>query len=119
MTECMKDIRTEKDVILLVERFYEKVLQDPLLSPFFRLQDFNKHHSRMVHFWSFVLLDRPGYTTNVTEKHTGMRLNKQHYDRWVTLFRETVDELFAGEKAALAKQRSFVMGWTMAAKLED
>ena len=32
-----------------------------------------------------------------------MRLREGHFERWLVLWRETVDELFAGERAELAK----------------
>jgi hemoglobin len=32
-----------------------------------------------------------------------VRLRAGHFDRWVALWRRTVDELFAGERAELAK----------------
>ena len=91
----MNDITTKQDVENLVNTFYEKVLQDVELAPFFTRLDFKAHMPKMVHFWSFVLLDEPGYTTNVTDKHMHMHLSKAHFDRWVELFHTTVDELFA------------------------
>ena len=112
----MKDIETNTDIQRLVDEFYDRVLKDELLAPFFRRLNFSAHLPKMVHFWSFVLLDEPGYTTNVTEKHANMPLNKELFDRWVSLFSETVDSLFVGEKANLAKQRAAIMGWTMASK---
>lgn len=112
----MTDIQSATDVKLLVDTFYERVLKDELLSPFFQRLDFAHHLPNMYHFWNFVLLDEPGYTTNVTEIHSRMRLNKELFDRWVEMFSATVDDLFAGEKAGLAKQRAAIMGWTMASK---
>jgi hypothetical protein len=38
------------------------------------------------------------------------------FNLWVNLFKQTVDELFEGEKAELAKQRAVVLGWTMGSK---
>ena len=68
---------------------------------------------KMVHFWSFVLLDEPGYTTNVTDKHMHMPLSPVHFERWVSLFHKTVDALFSGEKAEMAKQRASLIAWTI------
>ena len=112
----MKEIESKADIELLVNTFYDKVLKDDILSPFFKKLNFSHHLPNMYHFWNFVLLDEPGYTTNVTEKHMNMKLNKQLFDQWVSLFHSTVDELFSGEKADLAKQRAAVMGWTMGSK---
>lgn len=110
------EISSTADIQQLVDRFYTAVLKDEFLAPFFTHLNFVEHLPRMVHFWSFVLLDEPGYTTNVTERHAGMKLNKELFDRWVKLFHETIDSLFVGEKARMAKERATVLGWTMAAK---
>ena len=109
----MNDITTKQDVENLVNTFYEKVLQDVELAPFFTRLDFKAHMPKMVHFWSFVLLDEPSYTTNVTDKHMQMPLAKLHFDRWIELFDGTVNELFKGEKAEMAKQRATLIGWTI------
>ena len=74
-TKQMTDIQTKEDVTLLVDKFYDAVLKDETLAPFFKRLNFEKHLPKMIHFWSFVLLDEPGYTTNVTEKHEKMPLS--------------------------------------------
>ena len=112
------DITTNKDVELLVNTFYSKVMEDDVLVPFFKNLDFKIHMPKMISFWEFVLLDKAGYKTDVTEKHMHMRLKKEHFDQWVFLFNETVDALFEGEKAELAKQRAFLVGWTIQSKMK-
>lgn len=114
----MKDISTKADIELLVNAFYSDVLNDELLSPFFKNLNFDKHLPKMIHFWSFVLLDEAGYTTDVTAKHMHMRLKQEHFDRWISLFNATVDRLFNGEKAEAAKQRAFLVGWTISSKMD-
>ena len=113
----LKDIQTKTDVTLLVTAFYDKVWKDTLLAPFFKHLDFEKHLPQMIHFWSFALLDEPGYATNVTEKHLKMRIQKEHFDQWLHLFSKTVNELFSGEKTEMAKQRAAVIGWTIQSKM--
>lgn len=112
----MKHIETRTDIEFLVDSFYGKVVKDDVLSPFFKHLNFDKHLPKMVDFWEFVLLDKAGYTTDVTQKHAHMRLKQEHFDRWLALFNETVDAHFEGEKAALAKQRAFLVGWTIKSK---
>jgi hemoglobin len=48
-----------------------------------------------------------------------MPLEKIHFDQWLSLFNETVDALFSGEKATMAKQRAAVIGWTINSKLSS
>ncbi len=117
MEDNVRDIVSQEDIQILVNTFYGKVLKDDLLSPFFQRLNFEAHLPKMVHFWSFVLLDEAGYTTDVTQKHMHMPLKKEHFDQWIFLFNETVDELFAGEKAELAKQRAFLIRWTIESKI--
>lgn len=114
----MKDISTIADIELLVNTFYNSILLDEKLAHFFKRLNFAEHIPKMVHFWSFVLLDEPGYTTNVTEKHAGMKLEKAHFEQWTNLFIQTVDQLFTGEKATLAKERAAILSWTMSSKLK-
>lgn len=71
----------------------------------------------MEHFWRFALLSDEGYTTNVTEKHLRMPLQSAHFERWLNLFKQTVDELFEGDLAEQAKQRAAVIGWTINSKM--
>ena len=113
----MKQLETPSDIHQLVSTFYDKVLQDEQLAPFFQKLDFSAHLPQMEKFWRFALLSEEGYTTNVTEKHLKMPLQKQHFDRWLALFNETIDELFEGELAQQAKQRAAVIGWTINSKM--
>lgn len=114
----MKEISSTSDVELLVNSFYDKVVKDDLLAPFFKHMNFEKHLPKMIHFWSFVLLDEAGYTTDVTKMHMHMKISQEHFDQWIHLFHETVDEHFTGEKANLAKDRAVLVGWTIASKLK-
>lgn len=113
----MKQLENAEDIHQLVSVFYDKLLQDVLLSPFFATLDFASHLPKMEQFWRFALLSESGYTTNVTEKHMKMPLEKAHFDRWLALFNQTIDGLFEGEVAAQAKQRAAVIGGTINSKM--
>ena len=65
----MKQLETPADIHQLVSAFYDKVLRDEQLAPFFQRLDFSVHLPQMERFWRFALLSEEGYTTNVTEKH--------------------------------------------------
>ncbi len=118
MAQEKTDIATKEHISALVDTFYQRVVEDDLLAPFFKHLDFDKHLPKMKHFWAFALLDEPGYTTNVTDVHLKMRINKTHFDRWVALFSETVDAMYLGKKAQEAKQRAALIGWTLAEKMK-
>jgi hemoglobin len=112
------DIHNNDDLTLLVDTFYNKVFKDEMLAPHFVGLDFEAHKPKMVQFWAFVLLDQPGYTTNVFDKHTHLKVGKPHFSQWLALFNETVDELFEGKKASDAKFRATTLAWTFGEKME-
>jgi truncated hemoglobin YjbI len=45
--------------------------------------------------------------------HAHLDLKPEDYSRWLDLFHLTIDENFQGEKAQMAKDRSFGIGMTM------
>jgi hemoglobin len=113
----MREIENARDVHELVQTFYQKVMKDEQLSPFFKHLNLDEHLPKMEFFWRFVLLDESGYTTSVTDKHMHMRLKEEHFKRWIFLFNKTLDELFVGEKVELAKQRAALIAWTIQSKM--
>ncbi len=114
----MTDIQSKADINALIDAFYKELLKIDEIKPVFEGLDFEKHVPQIVHFWSFVLLDESGYTTNVFDKHTHLPIKPHHFDIWLKTFLETVDNLFAGEKADLAKQRAAVLTYTFKTKWE-
>lgn len=106
------DIQSREDIIILVDTFYKKVLEDNLISHFFNdvvKISWENHMPIMYNFWESVLLDNPVYKGNPMTKHIALdeksKLEKKHFDRWELLFYETLDEMYEGDKVALAKQR--------------
>lgn len=120
----MKDIENRSDLELLLTSFYSKVFKDDLISHFFIEVvplDLKTHIPVIADFWESVLLDAKGYRKNVMEVHLNIsqksKIKKQHLDRWVQLFSETVDELFEGHKATIAKQRAASIATMMNIKI--
>lgn len=115
-----KRMASFEDVQLLVRSFYGKVLNDEMLSPFFayvRQHHWEKHLEVLENFWNNVLFDAGGYFGNPLRVHALLhyfsKLRPENFDRWLQLFAETVDELFDGEIAELAKQRAFSIAQIM------
>ena len=52
----MKQLETPADIHQLVTLFYDKVLKDELLAPFFSRLDFTAHLPKMEQFWRFAQL---------------------------------------------------------------
>jgi hemoglobin len=111
------DITSRKDVELLVDRFYDKVKSDPLLSPVFSHVDWPKHLPLMCDFWALTLLGEPGYRINMTQKHLSLPIQAEHFSQWLSLFNSTVDENFSGDKADEAKSRAYSMAVVIQVKL--
>ncbi len=88
------------------------------MKPPFEGLDFEKHVPHIVAFWSFVLLDEEGYKTNVFDKHVNLPIKPAMFDIWLEVWIKTVDALFKGEKAELAKQRATVLAFTFKSKWE-
>ena len=104
------DIETRADCETLVRAFYGRALTDEVIGWIFvdvaRL-DLEAHVPRIASFWETVLLGARSYSGGAFRPHAllnmRVRLRAGHFDRWLWLWRTTVDELFAGERAELAK----------------
>ena len=111
-----KPLETFADVELLVRRFYQAVIPDLLLGPIFHAMDvdWSVHIPKLVDFWADRLLGIPGYEGNPVAAHQPVLdrcpFGRAELDRWLELWEETVDELFTGDLAALAKQRAHTAG---------
>ena len=115
----MHDIETSEDIKLLIDTFYGKVKEDDLIGYIFNdiaQVDWPHHLPKMYAFWEFLLLGGDTYTGNPIEPHRKLsqkvRLKEEHFDRWLKLFHETVDELFTGKNAEEAKNRSMLIAMT-------
>lgn len=112
----MKDIENRADVALLVNSFYNKVKIDDKLGHIFSKiigEDWSHHLPVMYDFWELVLFSKAGYAGNPVRKHVDVdkktRLNKEHFDRWLELWNETIDSTFVGEYADMAKNKAMLM----------
>jgi hemoglobin len=103
------DIVNEEDVTTLVHTFYARVRADELLGPIFEpiiKDNWAPHLLRMVDFWSTILLYTRKYKDDPMPKHMKLPVEQRHFDRWLQLFNETLDALFAGEVTENAKLRA-------------
>jgi len=100
------DIEGRVDVKLLVDGFYDKVRSDPFLQSVFSHVDWPAHLPVMYDFWSSMLLGDQSYRGNPFQKHLPLDLTSAHFERWLSLFHQTVDEIFSGQNAQDLKMRS-------------
>jgi hemoglobin len=104
-----KDLQNLDDIRTLVDNFYGKVRSDELLAPIFneRIRDnWPVHLEKMYRFWQTVLLGEHTYMGSPFPPHANLPVDKSHFEQWLKLFKETLDEQFSGEKAAEAKWRA-------------
>lgn len=109
----MTDITSRTDIERLVDTFYEHVRSDELLGPIFNeiaRVDWPTHLPKMYAFWDAVLFGVPGFKGDPMGTHFTLAqrtpLTAREFDRWVALFQQAVDQLFAGPMATQAKRRA-------------
>jgi len=119
-----KDIETIDDIKILIDRFYKQAKMDTLIGYIFTSAinvNWEKHLPVMYSFWENTIFYSGNYTGNPMMVHQGIHqlvhLKEEHFDRWTALFSATVDSLFAGEKAELAKQRAVSIATVMKIKI--
>jgi len=104
------DITDRRDVMRLVNVFYDRVRDDDLLGPIFdqvARVDWTTHLPRMYDFWESVLFQQATFRGNPPALHRALArltpMTGQEFGRWISLFHDTVDHLFAGPMAEHAK----------------
>ena len=106
----LQDIETRADCERLVRAFYAQALEDPIIGWIFvdvAKLDLEAHVPVIASFWETMLLGGQSYSGGAFRPHADLHakigLRAGHFERWLMLWRTTVDELFTGERAELAK----------------
>lgn len=104
------DIEDRADCERLVRAFYGRALTDPVIGFLFvdvAHLDLDAHVPAITSFWETILLGAQSYRGGAFAPHARLNakaeLRSGHFERWLVLWRATVDELFAGPRAQLAK----------------
>jgi hemoglobin len=109
------DLATRTEVEQLVRTFYRAAVMDDLLGPIFHAAhvDWPSHIETVTAFWMEQLFGIKGYAGNPLRAHEPIArhipFRPEHFERWLALFTETVDELYEGPVAELAKARAVKM----------
>jgi hemoglobin len=121
-----RDIENREDLLLLVTRFYEKLLADDSINYIFTdVAKINLEHHLpvLVDFWDSILFQSDTYRKNAMQPHLILHqqspLQKHHFETWLRYFKESVDEYFDGEKAFLAKERATSIATVMQIKISQ
>lgn len=98
-------------VRVVVDDFYAKARRDPVIGPIFNRvipdEDWPAHLDKITSFWSSMLLGTGTYAGRPMPKHLAIGdLGDQHFERWLSLFKETVDRTCPPAVAALFVDRA-------------
>ncbi len=120
------DLTTRSEIHDLVVSFYREVALDDLLGPVFgeiAEVDWAIHIPRLIAYWSQVLLGQEGYDGAILTAHRYLHelepLRLELFERWYSLFTESVDERWAGPQAERAKAHAAKTTATLARRLLD
>lgn len=116
-----KEIDSIEDIQQLVDVFYEKVRLNDTLGPIFDeviKDNWPKHLDKMYRFWQTILLGQHTYKGNPFSHHAPLPIYGEHFEIWLKLFHETLDDFFVGSKAEFAKKQSNVMAMMFQHKFE-
>lgn len=109
-----QEITSRIEVQLLVETFYGKVRKDEILGPIFNgiITDWESHLKLLTDFWETQLFLKRKYHGNPVTAHQEVddqmnhSITPEHFGLWLNLWFATIDELFDGENAWIAKNRA-------------
>jgi hemoglobin len=120
------DIETRSDCEALVRAFYGRAFADPVLGWLFTdiaQLDLETHVPRITSFWETVLLGAHSYSGGAFAPHAALnakvRLQAGHFERWLWMWRQTVDELYAGPRAEEAKAHANRVGHAFYTRLSQ
>ena len=108
-----QDITDRDDVAKLINRFYETVRANNTIGYIFNdiaKVNWEHHLPIMYDFWENVLFQTGSYVRNAIGVHKQLNqiapLKREHFEEWLRIWKQTIDELFSGPNAELAKQRA-------------
>lgn len=108
------DIQNREDVFLLVSSFYSKVRANKEIGHFFNetIEDWPAHLEKLTDFWETNLFMVSKFRGNPMRAHKEVDQNfdhsieQRHFGEWLNMWFQTIDELFEGDRASIAKNRA-------------
>lgn len=120
----LTDIENRKDIEILVSTFYNKIKTDAEIGYFFTdiaNVNWDIHIPKLCDFWEGILFQSTKYMGNPMTSHLKLNqisnLKKEHFEYWIKLFIATVDELFEGKNATIAKERAKIIAMNINSKI--
>ncbi|ORV99047.1 group III truncated hemoglobin [Mycobacterium kyorinense] len=120
----MTDLSTRADIEALLRRFYGRVLDDDVLAEPFtevRAKGLDSHIPVMCDFWETVLFRAGRYRGSALHVHRQVHhrtpLGGPQFTRWLTMWHNTIDEMYDGPVADHAKVQAARIAWAMHRRL--
>lgn len=104
-----RDINSLEDIKIIVNTFYSKVQDDPIIGPIFneKIGDrWPEHLEKMYRFWQTILLEEHTYSGSPFPPHKHLPVEKEHFNRWMEIFTTTIYDIFSGPLAEEAILRA-------------
>lgn len=119
------DISSKKDIKHIITKFYDQLLVDEKMIPFFKdivAENQLEHHIDVISdFWNDIIFDTMTYSNNVMQKHLDKNVfvtfKKEHFTLWVSYFFNTIDTYFKGGNCERMKSRAQSIATVMQLKL--
>lgn len=124
--ERLRDLNSEEAISDMVDTFYARVLKDPLLRPVFvevAGVDLDNHLPRIKAYWRKMLLGHRDYQGNMVTRHQAIHkrfpLQTVHFQRWLSLFEQTLTQDFSGPKTDRARRLARTIIGNLQCRLEE
>ena len=109
-----QDIQNRSDVFTLVSTFYSRVKENEEIGYIFNeiIQDWPEHLEKLTDFWETNLFlvskfrGNPMHAHQEVDKKFNNSIEQRHFGEWLNLWFATIDDLFEGERATIAKNRA-------------
>ena len=103
------DISSREDIKLIITKFYNLLLADQKMIPFFEdivAQNHLEEHLDVISdFWNDILFDTNSYSNNVMKKHDDkfvfLRFYEEYFTIWMLYFLETIYTFFNVANASI------------------
>lgn len=120
-----KDIENKQDIEFLLHSFYNVVRKNEIIGYIFDeiiKVNWEQHLPLITNFWETLLFGKDTFKGNPMLTHIQISkkvpLTKLHFDTWLQIWNNTINEYFFGKKAEEAKQKAQNIANLMLYKIE-
>lgn len=119
------DILSKTDIKYIISNFYQKLLNDKTMFPFFKeilIEEILEPHLEIItDFWQDILFHTHNYKNNPMnihlDFHKKMNFEKKHFKIWLQYLSETIDDNFVGNNSENMKNRAISIANVMKVKM--